>query len=91
MNQKEHLRFGQDLETGLVLTGWDPPSKSMIQDLDDVDIPCIYVPPSTCDSYTLTARISNFVAKLSRDDEHRLALAINHVSKHIDLSIFQAS
>lgn len=49
-------------------------------------IPCLYVPPTTSDSYTITARVANFIAKLNRDDEHRLKLAIRHVSCHVDFN-----
>ena len=42
--------------------------------------------PDKADSYTLTARIANFIAKMSREDEDRLQLAIKHVLKHVDFS-----
>ncbi|KAH9052430.1 hypothetical protein Ae201684P_001611 [Aphanomyces euteiches] len=79
---------GENLHSGLILTGWDHPSPRLIARLDDGNIPCIYVPPTVCDSYTLTARIAGFTAKLNRYDVKRLNLASKHVQKHVNFDIF---
>ncbi|OQS06741.1 hypothetical protein THRCLA_01237 [Thraustotheca clavata] len=78
-NQEEYRERGENLRPGLIMTGWDAPSPNLVARLDKGNIPCIYVPPTTCDSYTLTARIAGFTAKISRDDIKRLNLASDHV------------
>lgn len=60
----------------------------MIARLEQGNIPCIYVPPTTCDSYTLTARIAGFTAKLNRYDLKRLNLASAHVRKYVNFDLF---
>lgn len=80
---------GQNLLSGLILTGWEPPSDELAQRLEADSIPCIYVSPDKADSYTLTARIAQFTAKLRRDDTVRLEMAADHVSKHCDFSFLE--
>lgn len=75
----------KNLMPGLILTGWDPPSAELAMRLDADDIPCIYVSPDKADSYTLTARVAAFTAKLKLEDA-RLDMAAEHVSKHCDFS-----
>lgn len=86
-NQREHRQSNQDLRPGLLMTGWDPPNATLIAQLNEEHIPCIYVPPTTTDSYNLMAQLANFTAKLSRADEYRLDLAIRHVSKHVNFDL----
>ncbi|GAB9466151.1 P-loop containing nucleoside triphosphate hydrolase [Globisporangium polare] len=85
-NQEASMPRGQNLMSGLILTGWEPPSDELAKRLEADGIPCIYVAPSQADSYTLTARIAQFTAKLRRDDTVRLEMAADHVSKHCDFS-----
>ncbi|KDO26146.1 hypothetical protein SPRG_08507 [Saprolegnia parasitica CBS 223.65] len=87
-NQEVFRERGENLHPGLIMTGWDPPSPSLIARLEQGNIPCIYVPPTTCDSYTLTARIAGFTAKLNRYDLKRLNLASAHVRKHVNFDLF---
>ncbi|OQS01089.1 hypothetical protein ACHHYP_20078 [Achlya hypogyna] len=87
-NQEEFRERGENLHPGLIMTGWDPPSPSLVARLDQGNIPCIYVPPTTCDSYTLTARIASFTAKLNRYDLKRLNMASAHVRKHVNFGVF---
>jgi hypothetical protein len=77
---------GKNLMSGLILTGWEPPSDALAKRLEADNIPCIYVSPDKADSYTLTARVAQFTAKLRRDDTVRLEMAADHVSKHCDFS-----
>ncbi|CAH0486520.1 unnamed protein product [Peronospora farinosa] len=85
-NQEVSSYHGENLKSGLILTGWNPPSAELAQRLDADNIPCIYVSPEKADSYTITAQISQFTAKIRRDDVERIDLAANHVSKHCDFS-----
>ena len=85
-NQELSSYHGENLKSGLILTGWNPPSAELAQRLDADNIPCIYVSPEKADSYTITAQISQFTAKIRRDDVERIDLAANHVSKHCDFS-----
>ncbi|KAJ0404499.1 hypothetical protein ATCC90586_007756 [Pythium insidiosum] len=89
-NQEASMPQGKNLMSGLILTGWDPPSDELARRLDNDNIPCIYVSPDKADSYTLTARIAQFTAKLRRDDTLRLEMAADHVSKHCDFSFLDA-
>jgi hypothetical protein len=85
-NQAASRPQGKNLLSGLILTGWNPPSEDLARRLDAGNIPCIYVSPDIADSYTLTARIASFVAKLRRDDTTRLNMAADHITKHCDFS-----
>ncbi|RLN96088.1 hypothetical protein BBJ28_00005061 [Nothophytophthora sp. Chile5] len=85
-NQEVSTSHGTNLMSGLILTGWNPPSAELAQRLDADNIPCIYVSPDKADSYTLTARISSFTAKIRREDVARIDMAADHVSKHCDFS-----
>lgn len=80
---------GKKLKPGLILTGWNPPSEELAKKLDADNIPCIYVSPETADSYTITARVASFTAKIRREDTKRLDMAADHVSKYCDLSFLQ--
>jgi BioD-like phosphotransacetylase family protein len=88
-NQEASTSNGQDLKPGLILTGWNPPTAELAQRLDADNIPCIYVSPDKADSYTITARISQFTAKIRREDVERIDLAADHVSKHCDFSFLE--
>ncbi|KAG6606537.1 P-loop containing nucleoside triphosphate hydrolase [Phytophthora cinnamomi] len=85
-NQEASTSHGENLKSGLILTGWNPPSAELAQRLDADNIPCIYVSPDKADSYTITARISQFTAKIRCEDVERIDLAADHVSKHCDFS-----
>ena len=85
-NEEASSTYGGNLKSGLILTGWNPPSAELAQRLDADNIPCIYVSPDKADSYTITARISQFTAKIRRDDVERIDMAADHVSKHCDFS-----
>ncbi|KAH7481720.1 Phosphate acetyltransferase [Phytophthora ramorum] len=85
-NQEASTSHGGNLKSGLILTGWNPPSVELAQRLDADNIPCIYVSPDKADSYTITARVSQFTAKIRREDVERIDLAADHVSKHCDFS-----
>lgn len=85
-NQEASTSHGKNLKSGVILTGWNPPSAELAQRLDADNIPCIYVSPDKADSYTITARISQFTAKIRREDVERIDLAAEHVSKHFDFS-----
>ncbi|RHY95488.1 hypothetical protein DYB37_003459 [Aphanomyces astaci] len=86
-NQAEYRRRGDNLHPGLIMTGWDHPSPSLIARLNEGNIPCIYVPPTTCDSFQLTAKIAGFTAKLNRYDTKRLHLATQHVRDHVNFDL----
>ncbi|RQM30208.1 hypothetical protein B5M09_000307 [Aphanomyces astaci] len=86
-NQAEYRRRGENLHPGLIMTGWDHPSPSLIARLNEGNIPCIYVPPTTCDSFQLTAKIAGFTAKLNRYDTKRLHLATQHVRDHVNFDL----
>ncbi|ETW01857.1 hypothetical protein H310_06426 [Aphanomyces invadans] len=86
-NQAEYRQRGDNLHPGLIMTGWDHPSPSLIARLNEGNIPCIYVPPTTCDSFQLTARIAGFTAKLNRYDTKRLNQATKHVRDHVNFDI----
>lgn len=88
-NQEASIPHGTNLQSGLILTGWDPPSADLARRLDADNIPCIYVSPDKADSYTLTARIAGFTAKIRVDDTKRLEMAADHVTKHCDFSFLE--
>ncbi|KAF4320083.1 hypothetical protein BBO99_00005415 [Phytophthora kernoviae] len=85
-NQEKSTSHGKNLMSGLILTGWNPPSAELERRLDADNIPCIYVSPDKADSYTLTAQVASFTAKIRVEDTARLNLAADHVSKHCDFT-----
>lgn len=88
-NQKASTSYGQNLKSGLILTGWNSPSAELAQRLDADNIPCIYVSPDKADSYTITARVAQFTAKIRREDVERIDLAAEHVSQHCNFSFLE--
>nr|CCA19519.1 conserved hypothetical protein [Albugo laibachii Nc14] len=85
-NQTASIPHGKDLQSGLIMTGWNPPSARLKQKLDLANIPCIYVSPDKADSYTLTTRLATFTAKIRLEDTDRLDLAAKHVLQSCDFS-----
>lgn len=85
-NQETFTSQGKNLKSGLILTGWKPSSAGLAKRLDAGNIPCIYVSPKKADSYTITAQIAQFTAKIRREDVERIDLAADHVYKHCDFS-----
>ena len=70
-----------DLEAGMILTGSQPPSEHILEELKKSNIPSFYTPTNTFESMKL---ISSYTAKLKNEDSPRVEEAIDLVEKHID-------
>lgn len=70
-----------DLKAGMILTGSQPPSKSLIEELKKSNVPCFYTPKNT---YESMMHITSYTAKLRNEDSLRVEEAIDLVERHID-------
>ncbi len=70
-----------DLNAGMILTGDNPPSKTILAELKKADIPMFYAP---FHSYEVMEKITSFTAKIRKEDEIKVTEAINLVESHID-------
>jgi len=73
---------GVDYQGGLILTGRQKPSQTIIDKMQHIDIPVLYAPMS---SYDATRKIMSFIAKIRLEDKSKIKQAIHLVEKHIDL------
>lgn len=74
-----------DFEAGMILTGDDPPSKYIVEQIREADIPMLYAPGS---SYQVMKMITSFTAKIRTDDIPKVKEAIEVAESHIDFSFF---
>jgi BioD-like phosphotransacetylase family protein len=72
------------LHIGLLLTGRRPPSKNTLQRIKKSLIPTIYVP--MC-SYNAMKMLTSFIAKTRKEDERKVAKAIEIVEHTIDFNL----
>ncbi len=70
-----------DLKIGMILTGGEPPSASLIEQMQAADIPMLYVPLSS--SMTLQM-INTSTTKIRKDDRLKIEEAIRLVEQHVD-------
>lgn len=73
-----------DIKSGMILTGDEPPKDSIIKELKKADIPMLYVP---LDSYKVMKKITTFTAKIQREDQEKIQEAKDLVASHINLNI----
>ena len=72
------------LNVGLLLTGRQAPSKQTLQRIERGAIPTLYVP--LC-SYDAMKMLTSFIAKTRKEDERKVAKAIEIVESNIDFSL----
>lgn len=80
---KKHLEF-PSFEGGMILTGDHAPSKELIEQLNEADIPVIYTPMI---SYDVMKMITSYIAKIRLQDTPKVEEAIHLVEEHIDVEL----
>lgn len=69
---------------GMILTGYRPPSRLMIEKLQELDLPVLYVPLCSYDAMTT---IASFTSKIRTEDILKVERAISLVEKHLDFDL----
>jgi BioD-like phosphotransacetylase family protein len=80
-NIRHKKETGKDYEGGLILTSKNPPSQEIINKLNDIDVPALYVP--LC-SYDVMKMITHYKAKIRMEDSSKVEQAIKIVEENID-------
>ena len=75
---------GSDYSGGMILTGKQPPSKELLEQIKQVDIPILYAP--VC-SYDAMKMITSFTAKIRKEDLPKIHKAIKLVEENIDFDL----
>lgn len=71
----------EDLETGFILTGKEPPKPSIVEQIRKADIPMIYAPIS---NFIALKMINSYTTKIRKEDDAKIQEAILAVETHID-------
>lgn len=71
----------EDLASGMILTGKQPPNPSLIEQIQAARIPMLYAPVS---SFIAMKMINSYTAKIKKDDKAKITEAINVVEQHVD-------
>ena len=71
----------EPLETGLILTGKEPPKPELIEQIERTGIPMLYVPLS---SFAVLKAINSSTAKIRKEDVAKIEEAVKVVEAHID-------
>jgi phosphate acetyltransferase len=71
----------EDLETGLILTGKEPPKKLLMEQIQKAEIPMIYAPVS---SFIALKMINSHTTKIRKEDRAKIQEAISTVESHLD-------
>ncbi len=76
----------EDLESGMILTGTNPPKPSIIDQIKRANIPMLYAPLT---SYITMKMITNYTAKIHESDVAKVLKAIKVVETHIDFDLIE--
>lgn len=77
----KHNNLGEDLGAGLVLTGEHPPRHFIIEQIKKAHIPMLY---TSVHSHVAMQMLSNYTAKIRKEDQAKIKEAIEVVESHID-------
>jgi hypothetical protein len=72
-----------DMEPGILLTGRFQPKDRLVRQLEQADIPMLYVPENT---FEVMKRITQHTAKIHIEDEQKVQQAIQLVESNINLN-----
>jgi len=75
---------GTDFAGGMILTGYRPPSKELLERIQLSEIPVLYVPLY---SYEAMQRITSFTSKIRKDDILKINKAISLVENHLNFNM----
>jgi hypothetical protein len=76
------------LETGIILTGKQPPKEAIVEQVRKSNIPMLYVPLS---SFAVMKMINNNTSKIRKEDLEKIKEAISVVESHIDFDRLQTA
>lgn len=79
----KHSAPSADLDVAFVLTGEHPPRHFIVEQLKKAHIPMLY---TNVHSHIAMQRLSNFTAKIRKEDEEKIKEAIDVVESHIDFN-----
>jgi hypothetical protein len=79
---------GEELPFGLILTGKEAPSASLLHQLEKASIPTLQVPLS---NFVVMKMINTTTSKIRGEDQEKIGQAIALVEQHIDWSRFDAT
>lgn len=71
-----------DFGGGMILTGQKPPSKEILEEIRRVDVPVLHAPIGI---YEAMKKINSYIAKIRTKDVPKIELAIDLVTKHLDI------
>jgi len=76
----------ENLQTGMILTGKEPPKNLIIEQIRRAKLPMLYVPLS---SFVVMKMINTYTTKIRKDDTAKIEEAVKVVEKHIDFEKLQ--
>jgi phosphate acetyltransferase len=74
----------EELAIGMILTGKEPPSPSLVEKIRRTHLPMLYIPIS---SFTALKMINSHTAKIRQEDTEKIREAAQIVSSHIDFDL----
>jgi phosphate acetyltransferase len=80
-DEKSEAAGNNDFKSGLIMTGRLKPSQSILDQIAEQDIPCLYAP---MDTYTVMKIITSYTAKTRHKDVRKVKQAIDLVENAID-------
>jgi BioD-like phosphotransacetylase family protein len=79
----KHSSPSEGLDVALILTGEHPPRHFIVEQLKKAHIPMLY---TDVHSHVAMQKLSNYTAKIRKEDEEKIKEAIEVVESHIDFS-----
>lgn len=77
-----------DMEGGMILTGRHPPSDTMIEKIQRMDVPVLYASPY---SYDAMKMITSFIAKIRMEDLPKIEQAISLTEENLNFDLLCGS
>lgn len=81
--QREALSFGGDMRCGMILTGHKGPSKELVEEIREVDIPVIWAERGIWEAMK---ELNSYIGKIRLKDVPKVDLAISVVKSSVDMS-----
>lgn len=78
---QQSAAIGEDFKGGMILTSKQPPSKEILETLQQIDIPVLYTP--IC-SYDAMKMITSFTAKIRTHDLPKIERAIQLIEENVN-------
>lgn len=75
---------GIDYNGGIILTSREPPSRHILEQIKNVDLPVLYTP--IC-SYDVMKMVTSFIAKIRKEDLPKIEQAITLVENNINFDL----